>query len=69
MRMVFSKPDLTGGMTKWAIRLSTYDKSYNAKTVIKLQVLAEFLADFSPSQMTRAEEEFQWVVSNAYIQA
>ncbi|XP_074324394.1 uncharacterized protein LOC141661310 [Apium graveolens] len=63
LRNVLSKPDLTGRMVKWAIRLSTYDVTYDTRTVIKSQVLADFVADFSPSQMTDVEQEFQQVLS------
>ncbi|XP_074356445.1 uncharacterized protein LOC141696160 [Apium graveolens] len=63
LRNVLSKPDLTGRMEKREICLSTYDIMYDTRTVIKLQVLADFVADFSPSQMTDAEQEFQQVLS------
>lgn len=49
MRMVLRKPDLMERMAKWAIRLSIYDISYDARTAIKSQALADFVADFSPS--------------------
>ncbi|XP_074346772.1 uncharacterized protein LOC141685578 [Apium graveolens] len=50
-------------MAKWAIHLSTYDITYDTRNAIKLQALADFVVDFSPSQMTSAEEEFQRVIS------
>ncbi|XP_074323118.1 uncharacterized protein LOC141660057 [Apium graveolens] len=59
LRNVLSKPDLTGRMAKWVIRLSTYDITYDTRTAIKSQALADFVADFSPSQMSTAEKEFQ----------
>ncbi|XP_074359559.1 uncharacterized protein LOC141698683 [Apium graveolens] len=65
LRNVLSKPDLTGRMAKWAIRPITYDIEYDARTTIKSQALANFLADFSPSQMITAEAEFQQIVSSA----
>ncbi|XP_074355065.1 uncharacterized protein LOC141693796 [Apium graveolens] len=50
-------------MAKWVIRLSTYDITYDTGTAIKSQALADFVVNFSPSQMTTAEEEFQRVIS------
>ncbi|XP_074356734.1 uncharacterized protein LOC141696500 [Apium graveolens] len=50
-------------MAKWAIRLSTYGIPYDTKTAIKSQALADFVADFTPSQMTTVEEEFRRVIS------
>ncbi|XP_017239352.2 uncharacterized protein LOC108212130 [Daucus carota subsp. sativus] len=59
LRTVLSKPELTGRMAKWAIQLSTYDIIYEPRTAIKSQALADFVADFSPKQMTLAEEELK----------
>nr|XP_017250771.1 PREDICTED: uncharacterized protein LOC108221400 [Daucus carota subsp. sativus] len=59
LRMVLSKPDMTGRMAKWSIRLSTYDIVYEPRTAIKSQALADFVADFSPSLMAQAEVECQ----------
>ncbi|XP_074342924.1 uncharacterized protein LOC141680653 [Apium graveolens] len=61
LRMVLSKPELTGRLAKWSIRLSTYDIVYNPRTAIKSQALADFVADFSPSQMTQAETKLQHI--------
>ncbi|XP_017256033.2 uncharacterized protein LOC135147082 [Daucus carota subsp. sativus] len=63
LRTVLSKPELTGRMAKWAIQLSTYDIVYEPRTAIKSQALADFVADFSPNQMTQAEEEFRRVTA------
>ncbi|XP_074337438.1 uncharacterized protein LOC141674627 [Apium graveolens] len=49
-------------MVKWAIRLSTYDITYDTRTAIKSQALVDLVADFCPSQMTDAEQEFQQVL-------
>ncbi|XP_074377274.1 uncharacterized protein LOC141718789 [Apium graveolens] len=66
--MVLRKPELTGRLAKWSIRLSTYDISYDARTTIKSQALADFVADFSPTQLTQAEEELKQVTSQVEIQ-
>ncbi|XP_074336054.1 uncharacterized protein LOC141673222 [Apium graveolens] len=63
LRNILSKPDLTGRMEKWAIHLSTYDIMYDARTTIKSQALDDFVADFSPIQMTTAKQEFQQALS------
>ncbi|XP_074377778.1 uncharacterized protein LOC141719305 [Apium graveolens] len=67
--MALSKlPELTGRMAKWLIRVSTYDISYDARTTIKSQALADFVVDFSPTQLTQAEEELKQVTSQVEIQ-
>ncbi|XP_063948038.1 uncharacterized protein LOC135152135 [Daucus carota subsp. sativus] len=68
LRMVLSKPELTGRMAKWAIRLSTYDIVYDARTAIKSQALADFVADFSPSQSQQAEAEYRRVMTKTEVQ-
>ena len=49
LKTIMSKPELSGRMSKWSVRLSTYDLTYEPRTSIKLHALADFMADFSPS--------------------
>lgn len=64
LKMILIKPELTGRMEKWSIRYSTYEIVYTARTTIKSQSLADFVADFSPIQATQAEEELQHIMTN-----
>ncbi|XP_059635696.1 uncharacterized protein LOC132277870 [Cornus florida] len=45
IRMILHKPDLSGRMTKWAIELSSFDITYEPKTAIKGQAVANFLLE------------------------
>ncbi|XP_059654926.1 uncharacterized protein LOC132301715 [Cornus florida] len=45
LRMILHKLDLSGRMTKWAIELSSFDITYEARTAIKGQAVADFLLD------------------------
>ncbi|XP_059627692.1 uncharacterized protein LOC132270533 [Cornus florida] len=45
LRMILHKPDLSGRMTKWAIELSSFNITYEPKTAIKGQAVADFLLD------------------------
>ena len=47
-----NKPEATGTMMQWAIKLSQFDIGYHPKTAIKAQALADFIARF----MTPNEE-------------
>ena len=59
LRNVLHKPDLSGRLVKWAIELSEFDISYAPRTAIKSQILADFLAEFSPNlQVTANNESF-----------
>ena len=49
LKTIMSKPELSSRMSKWSVRLSTYDLTYEPRTAIKSQALADFVADFTPS--------------------
>jgi hypothetical protein len=51
------KPELSGRLTKWAVELSEYDINYHPRTALKSQVLADFVADFTPNENLQAEKE------------
>ncbi|KAL5808663.1 hypothetical protein ACOSQ3_029354 [Xanthoceras sorbifolium] len=57
LKNILHKPELSGRLVKWAVELSEYDVNYQPRTVIKSQVLADFIADFTPGILQRAEEE------------
>ncbi|XP_060969882.1 uncharacterized protein LOC133037084 [Cannabis sativa] len=57
LHSILHKPELSGRMTKWAVELSEYDITYQPRTAIKSQVLADFIADFSCVGQVQAEKE------------
>ncbi|XP_070022486.1 uncharacterized protein [Nicotiana sylvestris] len=59
LRNILHKHELSGILVKWAIELSEYDITYQPRTAIKSQVLADFLADFSQGMQLEAEKELQ----------
>ncbi|KAJ9560566.1 hypothetical protein OSB04_005726, partial [Centaurea solstitialis] len=48
LKTVLRKSELTGRLAKWSIYLSGFDIEFKPKTAIKSQVLADFVAEFSP---------------------
>lgn len=50
LRVVLQKPKVSGRMVKWAIELGKFDVSYQPRTPIKGQVLANFLAELTPAE-------------------
>ncbi|XP_057250585.1 uncharacterized protein LOC130591328 [Beta vulgaris subsp. vulgaris] len=57
VKSILRHPELTGRMSKWAITLSSYDITYQPRTAIKSQALADFVADFSPTLEAIAQTE------------
>ncbi|XP_071920768.1 uncharacterized protein [Coffea arabica] len=60
LKQILSKPDASGRMVRWAVELSEYDLSYQPRTAIKAQALADFIAEGisfgqeqSPAELTR----------------
>ncbi|XP_070019554.1 uncharacterized protein [Nicotiana sylvestris] len=59
LRNILHKQELLGRLAKWAIELIEYDITYKPRTAIKSQVLADFVADFSPGIQVDTEKELQ----------
>ncbi|XP_016173632.1 uncharacterized protein LOC107616151 [Arachis ipaensis] len=53
-RQVLSKPDLAGRLTKWFIKLSEFDITYQSIGSSKAQALADFISEFT-SDVQEAE--------------
>lgn len=49
----------SGRIAKWATELSQYGINYVHKTAIKSQALADFMADWTPSEQTSCKQETQ----------
>ncbi|XP_057246688.1 uncharacterized protein LOC130589444 [Beta vulgaris subsp. vulgaris] len=64
VKSILRHPELTGRMSKWAITLSSYDITYQPRTAIKSQALADFVADFSPTLEAIAQTEVSMLEVN-----
>ncbi|XP_027166062.1 uncharacterized protein LOC113766031 [Coffea eugenioides] len=47
IRQILVRPEASGRFTKWAVELGEYDLSYEPRTAIKAQALADFLAEIT----------------------
>ncbi|XP_027174611.1 uncharacterized protein LOC113774254 [Coffea eugenioides] len=47
IRQILVRPEDSGRLTKWAVELGEYDLSYEPRTAIKAQALADFLAELT----------------------
>ncbi|KAK1441334.1 hypothetical protein QVD17_07181 [Tagetes erecta] len=59
IKNVLRKPEMSGRMAKWAVKMSAYDIIYEPRTAIKSQALADFVADFSDDLIKEADLEVQ----------
>ncbi|XP_056860098.1 uncharacterized protein LOC130508553 [Raphanus sativus] len=57
IKAVLHKPEVSGRLAKWAIELGEYDVIFRPATAIKSQVLADFVAEFSPVMLPALEQE------------
>ncbi|XP_059627386.1 uncharacterized protein LOC132270209 [Cornus florida] len=60
MRVIISKSNLFGRITKWAIELSSFDISYELKVSHKRQALADFLLEYEDKLEEQGPSEPQW---------
>ncbi|CAA7047599.1 unnamed protein product, partial [Microthlaspi erraticum] len=57
IKAVLHKPEVSGRLAKWAVELGEYDVIYRPTIAIKSQVLADFVAEFTPNLIPEVEEE------------
>ena len=50
LKKAMNKLEAAGRLIQWAIELSEFDVKYQPRNAIKAQVLADFIAEFSPNQ-------------------
>ena len=64
-KKAMNKLEAAGRLIQQDIELSKFDVKYQARNAIKAQVLANFIAKFSPSQgeLDEVEEVKRWVVN------
>lgn len=51
IKQVLAKIDILGRMTKWAIELRKFDILYHPMTLLKRQVVANFIAEFTEREV------------------
>ncbi|KAJ0856311.1 putative ribonuclease H [Helianthus annuus] len=59
VKNVLRKPEMSGRMAKWSVKLSAYDLVYEPRNAIKSQALADFVADFSSDIQDEVDLEVQ----------
>ncbi|XP_013624524.1 PREDICTED: uncharacterized protein LOC106330631 [Brassica oleracea var. oleracea] len=57
IKLVLHKLEVSGGLAKWAVELGEYDVIFRPATGINSQVLADFVAEFSPTLLLALEQE------------
>ena len=60
LRKVMSSPEAAGRMALWAVELSEFDIQYRPRTVVKGQVVTDFIAEFTLRDGQGAEVKRQW---------
>ena len=56
LRKAVGRPNVTGRIVQWAVKLSQFDVDYKPRTAIKAQALADFVAEFTiPDQDLKSD--------------
>ncbi|KAL0395060.1 UNVERIFIED_CONTAM: hypothetical protein Slati_4472200 [Sesamum latifolium] len=50
LRQVMAKPDMSGRLVKWAVKLGEFDIEFQTRTAIKAQAFADFMVELSEEQ-------------------
>ncbi|XP_016178934.1 uncharacterized protein LOC107621425 [Arachis ipaensis] len=56
LRQILTKPELAGRLTKWSIELSEFDIQFQPRSVLKAQVLADFITELTPDERNKTWE-------------
>ena len=49
IKKILHKPETSGMLVKWAIKLSEIDIRYKSRIEVKGQILADFIVEFTPA--------------------
>ncbi|XP_057742915.1 uncharacterized protein LOC130961187 [Arachis stenosperma] len=50
LRQILTRPEVSGRLTKWSIELSEFDITYEPRTTLKAQFLADFVAELTDQE-------------------
>ena len=62
LKKAMSSPDAAGRMALWAIELSEFDVQYRPRTIVKGQIVADFIAEYTQSEDKGAEGKKLWSI-------
>ena len=64
LKKAMNKLEATRRLIQWVVKLSEFDVRYRLKEAIKAQVLADFIAEFTPTsnQQNEGQGAKQWVI-------
>ncbi|XP_075636896.1 uncharacterized protein LOC142609164 [Castanea sativa] len=65
LKKAMSKFEVVGRLIRWAVELSDFDVRYQPRSAIKAQALANFIAEFTPSQdeLDKDVRVERWVIN------
>ena len=64
-KKAMNKLEVAGWLIQWAVELNEFDDRYQPRSMIKAQVLADFIAEFTPNQGEQdgVDEAQRWVIN------
>ncbi|XP_022157920.1 uncharacterized protein LOC111024530 [Momordica charantia] len=61
LKNIFSKPETSGRLLKWALELSEYDIQFEPRTALKGQAVADFISELTPPPQL-AMSDLPWTI-------
>ena len=62
LKRAMSSPEAAGRMALWAIELSEFDVQYRPRIVVKGQIVADFIAEYTQSEDKGVEGQGLWSI-------
>ena len=62
LKRAMSSPEAAGRIALWAIELSEFDVQYRPRTVVKGQIVADFITEYTQSKDSGAEGQKLWSI-------
>ena len=56
MKQILHKPETSRRLLKWVVELSEFDIRYKPRTTIKGQILADFIMEFTATEVAEATQ-------------
>ncbi|GLU17503.1 hypothetical protein SLE2022_338670 [Rubroshorea leprosula] len=62
LRQILQKPECSGRLIKWAVELGEFEITFQQRSAIRAQALADFIVECTPCPSTSTPEPSEWIL-------